>query len=72
MTNSEIDTKKIVEFDGTKESYGIFAFKFYALCKVKQLAHVLSSKFMPVCIFMLSMCFFLRRSWPFSTMKRGL
>ena len=45
MTNSEIDTKKIVEFDGTKESYGIFAFKFYALCKVKQLAHVLSSKF---------------------------
>jgi len=27
---------------------------------------------MPVYIFMLSMCFFLRSSWPFSTMKRGL
>ena len=27
------------------ESYGIFAVKFYALCKMKQLAHVLSSTF---------------------------
>ena len=45
MASSEIDTKKIVEFDGTKENYGAFAIKFYALCKVKQLAHVLSSKF---------------------------
>ena len=45
MASSEIDTKKIVEFDGTKENYGAFAIKFYALCKVKQLAHVLSTKF---------------------------
>ena len=45
MASSEIDTKKIVEFDGTKENYGAFAIKFYALCKVKQLARVLSTKF---------------------------
>jgi len=48
MASSEVDTKKIVEFNGTKESYGVFAVKFYALCKMKQLAHVLSSTFKAV------------------------